>query len=532
MNISVNTNAQDDRTKIMSTIKKTSSWDMLVIGGGITGAGIAREAARQGFNVLLLEQKDFAWGTSSRSSKMVHGGLRYLATGNLKLTSHSVKERERLMSEAPGLVDLQTYSWPHYKKKFPGPIVFNTLLAMYDFFAGKRYRYFKNKEETLYDLPGISDKGLLGATRFADALTDDARLVMRVLQEARRDGASVLNYCKVDGLLKESGKVIGVKVTDSVSGEPYDISAKVVINATGAWADQLRGELGKEKKIRPLRGSHLILPNWRLPSSQVISLSHPVDGRSMFVYPWEGMTVVGTTDLDSPEADLTEPSIQKEEVQYLLDAVNHLYPRLKITRNDIISSFAGVRPIVSGGARNPSSEKRDHSIWDDNGLISVSGGKLTTFRLIALDVLKTAGNYLEKIDGKDHGKSIFTQVENIPTALKRLGAYWSRRLTGFYGQDVQALCDCANGDWALVPGSKTFWAQIRFAARSENVVHLDDLLLRRTRVGLFLRSGGADFEGRLKAICQQELHWSDMQWQSEWSRYQELWHKSYSIPAQ
>ena len=532
MNISVNTHTQSDRAKITSVIKNTASWDMVVIGGGITGAGIVREMARQGFNVLLLEQKDFAWGTSSRSSKMVHGGLRYLATGNLKLTSHSVKERERLMTEAPGLVDLQTYSWPHYKKKFPGPIVFNTLLAMYDFFAGKRYRYFQNKQETLYDLPGISVDGLLGATRFADALTDDARLVMRVLQEAKCDGANVLNYCKVDGLLKQHENVVGVKATDSVSGETYNISAKVVVNATGAWADQLRGELGKEKKIRPLRGSHLILPNWRLPSAQVISLSHPEDGRSMFVYPWEGMTVVGTTDLDNPEADLTEPSIQKEEVQYLLDTVNHLYPGLNIIRDDVVASFAGVRPIVSGGTLNPSSEKRDHSIWDDSGMITVSGGKLTTFRLIALDVLKAASNYLDNIDGNDHGKSIFTQLKTMPAALKKLGAYWSRRLSGFYGQDLQALCDCANGDWAFVPGSKTFWAQIRFAARSEHVVHLDDLLLRRTRVGLFLRSGGVDFKDKLKEICQQELNWNESQWLSEWTRYQDLWNKSYSIPAQ
>ncbi len=183
---------ENQRLKVTNAIKNTSQWDVLVIGGGITGAGIAREVARQGLKVLVLEQKDFAWGTSSRSSKMVHGGLRYLASGNLKLTSHSVKERERLMLEAPGLVDLQTFSWPHYKKKFPGPFVFNTLLAIYDFFAGKRYRKFINKQQTLFDLPGINSENLLGATQFADAVTDDSRLVMRVLQEAQDDGAQVL----------------------------------------------------------------------------------------------------------------------------------------------------------------------------------------------------------------------------------------------------------------------------------------------------------------------------------------------------
>jgi len=522
-----------DRSAVVSAIKSTPCWDMLVIGGGITGAGIAREAARQGFKVLLLEQKDFAWGTSSRSSKMVHGGLRYLASGNLKLTSHSVKERERLMKEAPGLVELLTYSWPHYKKKFPGPVVFNMLLAMYDFFAGKRYRYFQDKQNALYDLPGLNSEGLLGATRFADALTDDARLVMRVLQEAQSDGANILNYCQVDTLITQADKVSGVNVSDKVSGESYAINARVVVSATGAWADKLRGELGKEKKIRPLRGSHLIFPSWRIPSAQTISMSHPEDGRSVFVYPWEGMTVVGTTDLDNPEADLSEPFIRKEEVQYLLHGVNHLYPGLKLGTSDVISSFAGVRPIVSsGGGLNPSSEKRDHSIWDDNGLVTVSGGKLTTFRLIALDVLTAANHYLNKMDGRDHGRPIFSQVNGLPASVKKLGAYWSRRLSGFYGKDVWQLSECAQGDWSLVPGSNTFWAQLVFSARCENVVHLDDLLLRRTRIGLFLRDGGVAYYDRIKDICQQELNWSDAQWQVEWSRYQDLWKHSYSIPTQ
>ncbi len=522
---------RERRAQVISTIKETPEWDMVVIGGGITGAGVAREASRQGFSVLLLEQKDFAWGTSSRSSKMVHGGLRYLATGNLKLTSHSVKERERLMTEAPGLVDLLTYSWPHYKKKFPGPFVFNSMLAIYDFFAGKRYRFFQNKENALYDLPGINSNNLIGSTRFADAVTDDARLVMRVLQEAQTDGTQALNYCQVDDLIKSSGKVIGVNATNTVSGEKYAIRAKVVVSATGAWADQLRGELGKKKEIRPLRGSHLIFPNWKLPSAQSITFSHPDDGRSMFVYSWEGMTVVGTTDLDNPQANLTEPFIHDDEVVYLLKAVNDLYPSLNIKSSDAVSSFAGVRPIVSSSAMNPSSEKRDHSIWNDNGLVTVSGGKLTTFRLIALDALKAAKIYLKNVDGKDYGKRIFHDAKKQPEDITKLGTYWSRRLNGFYGKDIEALSECAASDWSMVPGSKTFWAQLRFSARCESVVYLDDLLLRRTRVGQFLTQGGIEYQEILKEICQQEMHWSDDQWQQQWARYQKIWMHSYSVPS-
>jgi glycerol-3-phosphate dehydrogenase len=521
-----------DRLHTIQTITQTQQWDMLVIGGGITGVGVAREAARQGLNVLLLEQKDFAWGTSSRSSKMVHGGLRYLASGNLKLTSHSVKERERLMDEAPGLVDLMAYSWPHYKGQFPGPKVFAILLAIYDKFAGQKYRHFIDKEKTLYALPGLSEDGLMGATRFADAVTDDSRLVMRVLNEAHNDGAISLNYCQVESMVHENNHVSGVVAKDNVSGEQYTIKAKVVVSATGAWADKFRKEMGQEGKIRPLRGSHLMVASWRLPCAQAITLKHPVDGRSMFIYPWEGMTVIGTTDLDNPEMTSLEPCIQANEVEYLLTAANHLFPSSKLLRTDIVASFAGVRPIVSGGALNPSSEKRDHTIWDDQGLITVSGGKLTTFRLIALDVLKAASVYLKGLNYKDIGQNIFNAARSGSSFFGMLDSQWQRRLLGFYGQQIDGVCACAKEEgWALVPGTMTFWAQIRFAARAEAVVKLDDLMLRRTRIGLCLPEGGTQFEEKIKHICQQEMHWDDSQWQQQWQDYLSTWQRYYSLPA-
>lgn len=520
------------RLQIIRQIQQTQQWDMLVIGGGITGVGVAREAARQGLNVLLLEQKDFAWGTSSRSSKMVHGGLRYLASGNLKLTSHSVKERERLMNEAPGLVDLMAYSWPHYKGQFPGPKIFALLLALYDKFAGQKYRHFIDKDKALYQLPGLSEDGLMGATRFADAVTDDSRLVMRVLNEAHNDGAVSLNYCQVDSMIKENDHVNGVIASDQVTGERYEIQAKVVVSATGAWADKFRNQMGQASKIRPLRGSHLMIPNWRLPCAQSITLKHPVDGRSMFIYPWEGMTVVGTTDLDNSEMSSMEPSIQASEVDYLLTAANHLFPNSNLVKHDIVATFAGVRPIVSGGALNPSSEKRDHSIWDDEGLVTVSGGKLTTFRLIALDVLKAAAKYLPHVNYHDHGQRIFSEATSGSEYFKLLDAQWQRRLLGFYGQQIDGVCECAKEEgWALVPGTQTFWAQLRFAARMEAVVNLDDLLLRRTRIGLCVPDGGAQFEEKIKHICQQEMHWDEDQWQAQWQAYQATWQRYYYLPA-
>lgn len=523
------------REELLSEIKQEKHWDMLVIGGGITGAGIAREAARQGKRVVLIEQKDFAWGTSSRSSKMVHGGLRYLASGNLKLTSHSVKERERLMNEAPGLVDLMTYSWPHYDGGFPGPRVFNALLSLYDKFAGRRYRRFMNREQAIYDLPYAKTEGLIGSTRFADAVTDDSRLVMRVLREAAADGACVINYCEAQELLKnETGIVQGVLACDQETQENFAINAKVVVSATGAWADKFRKQLGEKGQIRPLRGSHLVVPLWKLPIAQAITLKHPEDGRSMFVYPWEGVAVIGTTDLDNPEVDKTEPHISAEEVTYLLNAANNLFPSINLEQSDIISTFAGVRPIVSSGALNPSSEKRDHSIWDDSGLVTVSGGKLTTFRLIALDVLKVAANYIKDLDWRDYGQPIFDQ-DAVPVvklkSFQKLTSPIRRRLRGFYGRDLGKLAQEADElSWERVPGTSTYWSQLVYAVKSEQVVHLDDLLLRRTRIGLFLPCGGERIQSRIQTLCQSLLNWTDEKWDYEWNRYQALWQQAYGLP--
>lgn len=519
------------RNNIIKAIKETNQWDMVVIGGGITGAGVVREASRQGLKVLLVEQKDFSWGTSSRSSKMVHGGLRYLAAGNIKLTSHSVKERERLLKEVPGLVEILPFSWPHYKGGYPGPFLFNAMLALYDGFAGQKYRKFLNKDEAQYQLPNINNEGLIGATRFADAITDDSRLVLRVLKEAEQDGAVLLNYASAVNVNK-TNEHIGALTIKTEEGLDLEVKAKVIVNATGAWADHFRETLGGKPEIRPLRGSHLVLPSWRLPISQAITMKHPEDGRSMFIYPWEGMTVIGTTDLDNPKLNDKEPAIQQYEVDYLIQAANQLFPSLKITKKDVVSTFAGVRPIVSSGGLNPSSEKRDHSIWDDYGLITVSGGKLTTFRLIALDVLKAAQRYLPELNYKDHDQNIFRQSKFVPKALKSLTPDLQQRMLGFYGNNIQEFCDCVDSKgWALVPGTKTYWAQVRYAARCEKAQHLDDILLRRTRIGLFCPNGAASIKNTIKDICMTEMQWNESDWEYEWNRYQDIWRTSYSLPS-
>ncbi len=335
-------NQSTQRQQALAPLARSEPWDMLIIGGGITGAGIAREAARRGLAVLLIEQKDFAWGTSSRSSKMVHGGLRYIASGDYKTTLLSVRERERMLTEADGLVNEMHYVMPHYKGKFPPPWIFNTLLRVYDRIAGKRYfKYFK-KDAFLRLNPNIKQDKFLGASQFSDAITDDSRLVMRVLDEAIHDGAHAINYLKAESLItNEQGLVVGATLKDTVSkdkDQTYKVHAKVVVSATGAWADTLRMQAREQteqsfnKQIRPSRGSHLVVSQERLPTSQAYTFLHPADKRAVFVFPWENRTVLGTTDLDHPPLNDEEVGITSAEVDYLLAATNSLFDDTDLNR--------------------------------------------------------------------------------------------------------------------------------------------------------------------------------------------------------
>ncbi|MBE0405697.1 glycerol-3-phosphate dehydrogenase/oxidase [Psychrobacter sp. AOP22-C1-22] len=550
-------NQATQRQQALAPLSRRSSqevpWDMLIIGGGITGAGIAREAARRGLAVLLIEQKDFAWGTSSRSSKMVHGGLRYIASGDYKTTLLSVRERERMLNEAGGLVNEMHYVMPHYKGKFPPPWIFNTLLRVYDKLAGKRYfKYFK-KDAFLNLNPGIKQEKFLGASQFSDAVTDDSRLVMRVLDEAIHDGACAINYLKAESLItNEQGLVVGAHLADTASDDSnntYDVYAKVVVSATGAWADTLRMQASQQtertfhKQIRPSRGSHLVVSQERLPLTQAYTFLHPVDKRAVFVFPWENRSVLGTTDLDNPPLGEEEVGITSAEVDYLLAATNDLFNHANLSREDVISTWAGVRPLISEGGDgkrvSPSKEKRDHSVWLDNNLVTVSGGKLTTFRLIALDVLKVCQQVLafDDVDTKDlssFNSEVFSNQTPTNTKFATLPASLQQRLQGFYGLQLDALLALAHDDdLAYVTDSNTIWAEIRFAARFEQVIHLDDLLLRRTRLGLILPHGAMTplISDRLKQICQQELGWDEQKWQQEVDRYQELWQRYYHLPA-
>ena len=496
-------------------------WDLVVIGGGITGAGILREAVRQGWRALLLERRDFAWGTSSRSSKLVHGGLRYLKEGRLRLTWESVRERERLLAEAPGLVERLGFLLANYEGDRPGPLVYGLGLTIYDFLAGKLDHEHVSADAFRMLAPHLASARLTGGFRYGDAGTDDARLVLRLLHESVRDGGTVLNYAGADELLRAKGAVVGVRVSDAVGNRTAEVRAGLVVNATGVWADQLRGKVGAPPRMRPLRGSHLVFPSWRLPAGQAISILHPADRRPLFVLPWEGATVVGTTDVDH-RVDLdVEPAMSPEEAAYLMEALAIRLPSLDLTLGDVVASFSGVRPVIGTGKANPSQESRDHVIWEEHGLLTVTGGKLTTFRLIARDTLRAGRSHLPA-PTRTRGSALFDQGEGAG----------DRRLQGRYGSDSLLISALASPS-ELTPIAPTpyLWAELRFAARSEWVVHLEDLLLRRLRLGLLVEEGGRHLLPRIRSVCQPELGWSDARWDEEARAYTALWSRCYGVPG-
>jgi len=508
-------------------------WDIIVIGGGITGAGILREAVHRGYKSLLIEQRDFAWGSSSRSSKMVHGGIRYLASGKFSLTRHALQERESLIREAPRLVERLGYYFPLYKNRFPPRFAAGILFWLYDRLAGIRDHHRVNNKQLRQVFDQLDTSNLKGAFYYTDAVTDDARLTLRVLQESVRAGGHIRNYTLATSLLKDSGRVHGLMARDVETGIEISLQAQVVINATGAWADRLGNAAMAGMKIRPQRGSHLILSAQRFPAPEAIFLLHPQDGRRLFIYPWEGRTVIGTTDIYHPKDLDTAASITAGELEYLLAAARQLFPKNPPKREDVISSWSGVRPIItSGKSRDPSRASREHKVWVEEGLVSCSGGKLTTFHHMALDVLSKAEKFLppavQSSSGHMFNSTSARGADVMPEDPER-----GERLLGRYGQDAAALLESASEqERTAIPGTSTCLAQVRWALKHESVVHLDDLMLRRTRLGLLLENGGDAVLKDIQGIFSDVLEWNEKKWLSELERYRNLIKRYYAVPTE
>jgi len=508
-------------------------WDMIVIGGGITGAGVLRLAAAYSLKTLLVDAHDFAFGTSSRSSKLIHGGFRYLYNRQYQVTFESVRQREELLYEAPHLITPLTFTLPNYQRYHIPTWMLGCGVTIYDLMAPKWNHQKLPNAEILRKFTDLNPEGLLGGYRYQDAVLDDARLALRVIKEATVGGAMAINYARVEKLLRDSsGKVRGVALRDTSSpdGQTREVLAKVVVNASGPWTDSVRVGLNVPERLRKTRGSHLIFDRRRFPISEALTLFHPADGRAMFVLPWEGVSLVGTTDIDhSPEleTDYQEPFASQKEIDYILSALDFLFPQLKLDQADIISSFAGLRPIIDTGALTPSKESRAHQIWNENGLITITGGKLTTFRLMARQTLRAALASIGRSEKLNSHTSMLNPIQQISSG--QLNHDTLLHLLGRYGAETdQILVAAEKQELEPIDALPNIWAELRWAARSEGVVHLDDLLLRRVRLGLLLPQGGQSLLPRIRSIVQKELGWDDQRWQSEEHAYRQTYKKYYS----
>ncbi|HET7457524.1 MAG TPA: glycerol-3-phosphate dehydrogenase/oxidase [Gemmatimonadaceae bacterium] len=515
---------------------RRAPWDVIVVGGGVNGAGVFRECVRRGLSTLLLEANDFAWGTSSRSSKLVHGGVRYLTQGQWRVTREAVRERDRLAREAPGLVEPLRFVRALYAAERSRRWLFGVLFLTYDLFASRPTSGWVSAAEVRRRIPLAEPRGLLGGFSYLEAATDDARIVLRLLIEGVRAGGRALSYAPVESLLSDAGVVSGVRMRDAESagtdgGSALELRARVVVNTTGAQADTLRGTIGAGRVIRPIRGSHLLFSGARFPLAEAIAWRHPADGRNVCATPWEGSTVLGTTEVEHADADpATEPRVSAAEASYLLAAANAQFPSLALAADDVISAWAGVRPVVVGGDDSPTKASRESMVVEERGLISVAGGKLTTFHATACEVMARLRERFPKVRAA-HGTRAFDDVPSDAADHPSLDLAERARLVGRYGQATQSLVDAArDGELAAVPGTRTLWAELRWAARAEGVVHVDDLLLRRTRIGLLLEEGGAALLPDVRRVCQPELGWSDERWDEEAAAYRAHWRDAYAVP--
>jgi glycerol-3-phosphate dehydrogenase len=360
-------------------------------------------------------------------------------------------------------------------------------------------------------------------------------MVLRVIQEGMESGGSALNYTKATHLLFDGkGMVRGAHLVDLSAGNgerEKDVEARVVIHAAGPCTDLLRSEVDAPARIRKQRGSHLIFSRERLPLDQAITFFHPRDKRAMFVFPWEGVTIIGTTDLDhlsEMESAHPEPYVTRAEVTYMFEALAYLFPQARLSESDVISSFSGLRPIVRSGAKNPSKESRAHSLWDEKGLVTITGGKLTTYRVMALETLNSIR---DRLPGKPTFSPLLPMFLPLPPKPRETPEWLWQRLAGRYGNSaLQMLDELPSSEMTNVGDQTAIWAEIRWAARSEAVEHLDDLLLRRVRLGMTAPIAGREYLDQIRRIVQPELGWDDLRWQSEVERYLNRWQECYSLP--
>ena len=485
---------------------QNEEYDVVIIGGGITGAGIALDASQRGMKVALVEMQDFAQGTSSRSTKLVHGGLRYLKQAQIKVVAETGKERAIVYENGPHVTTPEWMLLPMHKGGTFGKFTTNLGLTAYDRLAGvKKYERKKmlSKKQTLNKEPLVKKDGLKGGGYYVEYRTDDARLTIEVMKRAEENSAEILNHTKsTDFIYDSKSKVRGIEVQDQLTGEMYEINAKKVINAAGPWVDEVRKKdyTRNNKQLRLTKGVHVVIDQSKFPLRQAVYFDTEKDGRMIFAIPREGKAYVGTTDTFY-DNDKTKPLTTQEDRDYLIDAINYMFPDVNVKDEDIESTWAGVRPLILEDGKDPSEISRKDEIWEGkSGLLTIAGGKLTGYRHMALEIVDLLAKRLKQeykltfaecktkhtpISGGDVGGSANFEsfVERKVEEGKAIGlqAEVAKRLASKYGSNVDKLFNIAqiaqDKDLNL---SLELYVELVYSVQNEMVFKPTDFLIRRS----------------------------------------------------
>ena len=541
------------RERMLNRLRQ-ERFDLVVIGGGITGAGVFRDAALRGLRVALIEREDFASGTSSRSSKLVHGGLRYLELFNFGLVFESTHERARLMKLSRNLVRPLPFILPVFRSSRHGLAKITAGMWLYDLLASFRnYRMHRllGRKSLLACEPALRSEGLKGGVLYYDAMTDDARLTLETVLDGIQAGGVAGSRIEATGIRVREGRLQAVEAMDRVGGRPIEIPTGCLICAAGPWTEQVLGRLDAAEtgpRLRPTKGVHIVLPRELLPLSHAIVMSSPVDARVMFAIPWRGAIVIGTTDTDhtGPVAD---PVADRSDVEYLLASVHHYFPEVRAGVEDVIGTWAGLRPLIApasnpgaGGGVAPSQVSREHQITvDPRGIVTVAGGKLTTYRLMAAETLEHALRFLPDaarvktptarrplpysagLQRDQHLTDLIAEVSSrfaLPRACaEHLGfAYGASalKLLEDYRQEDPDLLQ------PILPGFPFLRFEAMHAARSEFAWTLEDFLCRRTPLLLLNAARAADIAQDVAELMGRALGWDPARREQEVRTVREL----------
>ena len=510
---------------------RNEEFDLAVIGGGVTGAGVALDAASRGLKVALVEKRDFASGTSSRSSKLIHGGLRYLEQWNFGLVRESLHERAVLSRMAPHLSKPLQFLVPVYSSSERSPLGANRVklaagLWLYDLLAGRqnigRHRWLA-KQDALKIAPALDPGGLRGAFLYYDCLTDDARLVIEVIKAAAAHGALIANYATTRGFSKTRGRISSIQIEDMLDRNSFELRARVFVNATGVWSDEVSrlSDAKAPKKLRPSKGIHIVTPSEKFQNQTAVLIPSIGERRFLFVIPWHGRTVIGTTDADY-EGDLDEPQASSEEVDRVVQSAALAFPDANLSGKDVISSFAGLRPLIKADHQSTKELSRKEEIFEDEaGLITITGGKLTTWRRMAERVVDLAVGVLEFIDGTRRPRWNRSVTEDIQLAggtpegdvLERpadeatkfgVDVATVKHLMETYGGNYRVILELTRESEelksVLVEGLPHIEAEVVYASRFEMASTAEDFLSRRTRIELLARDNGRSCVTRVASL--------------------------------